>query len=55
VRRAGLGSSDLGRGDGTTPEKMRAQMESAGFLLERVDKSLEANELYIYLFRLEAR
>jgi ubiquinone/menaquinone biosynthesis C-methylase UbiE len=41
-----------GRGEGTTPEKMKAQMESAGFTLERVDKSLEANELYIYLFRL---
>lgn len=40
-----------GRGEGTTPEKMRAQMESAGFTLERIDKSLEANDLYIYLFR----
>lgn len=39
------------RGEGTTPEKMEAQMESAGFALERVDKSLEANRLYIYLFR----
>jgi ubiquinone/menaquinone biosynthesis C-methylase UbiE len=41
-----------GRGEGTTPEKMRAQMDSAGFTLERIDKSLEANDLYIYLFRL---
>jgi ubiquinone/menaquinone biosynthesis C-methylase UbiE len=40
------------RGEGTTPAAMKAQMESAGFVLERVDKSLEANELYIYLFRL---
>jgi ubiquinone/menaquinone biosynthesis C-methylase UbiE len=40
-----------GRGEGTTPEKMEAQMESAGFALERVDRSLEANRLYIYLFR----
>ena len=40
-----------GRGTGTPPEKMRAQMESAGFVLERIDKSLEANDLYIYLFR----
>ena len=40
-----------GRGEGTPPETMTAQMESAGFVLERVDKSLEANELYIYLFR----
>ena len=44
-----------GRGEGTPPEKMQAQMESAGFALERVDKSLEANDLYIYLFRLGAR
>ena len=40
-----------GRGEGTTPERMRTQMEDAGFALERVDKSLEANDLYIYLFR----
>jgi len=40
-----------GRGGGTTPETMRAQMESAGYVLERIDKSLEANRLYIYLFR----
>ncbi len=40
-----------GRGEGTSPEKMRAQMESAGFALDRIDKSLEANDLYIYLFR----
>lgn len=40
-----------GRGEGTPPERMRAQMESAGFVLERIDKSLEVNELYIYLFR----
>jgi len=44
-----------GQGEGTPPEKMQAQMESAGFALERIDKSLEANELYIYLFRLGAR
>jgi len=41
-----------GRGEGTPPEKMTAQMENAGFALERIDKSLEKNELYIYLFRL---
>ena len=40
-----------GQGAGTPPEKMRAQMQSAGFVLERIDKSLEANDLYIYLFR----
>jgi len=44
-----------GRGEGTPPEKMQAQMESAGFVLERIDKSLEANDLYIYLFRPGAR
>ena len=43
-----------GRGEGTSPEKMKTQMESAGFILERIDKSLEANELYIYLFRLRS-
>ena len=43
-----------GRGEGTSPEKMTDQMESAGFALERVDKSLEANELFIYLFRLRS-
>ena len=41
-----------GRGEGTSPETMTAQMERAGFVLERIDKSLEANGLYIYLFRL---
>lgn len=40
-----------GRGEGTPPEKMRSQMEEAGFVLERIDTSLEANDLYIYLFR----
>lgn len=40
-----------GRGAGTPPEKMQAQMRNAGFVLERIDKSLEANDLYIYLFR----
>ncbi len=44
-----------GRGEGTPPEKMQAQMESAGFVLERIDKSLEANELYLYLFRARSR
>jgi len=40
-----------GRGEGTTPEKMTAQMEAAGFVLERIDKSLETSDLFIYLFR----
>jgi ubiquinone/menaquinone biosynthesis C-methylase UbiE len=43
-----------GRGEGTTPEKMKVQMESAGFVLERIDTSLEANELSIYLFRVRS-
>jgi SAM-dependent methyltransferase len=42
-------------GTGTPPEKMRAQMDEAGFILERVDGSLEANGLNIYLFRPGAR
>ena len=41
-----------GSGEGTLPETMTAQMESAGFILERIDKSFEDNRLYIYLFRL---
>jgi ubiquinone/menaquinone biosynthesis C-methylase UbiE len=40
-----------GRGEGTTPETMKSQIEEAGFVLERIDKSLEDNRLYIYLFR----
>lgn len=43
-----------GRGEGTSAEKMKTQMEKAGFVLERVDKSLEKNELYIYIFRLSS-
>jgi len=36
---------------GTPPEVMEAQMKAAGYRLERIDRSLEANNLYIYLFR----
>ena len=36
---------------GTPPETMEAQMKAAGYRLERIDRSLEANNLYIYLFR----
>jgi len=43
-----------GRGEGTSTENMTAQMESAGFSLERIDMSLETNELYVYLFRLRS-
>lgn len=35
----------------TTPEEMEAQMRAAGYTLERIDKQLEANRIYIYLFR----
>lgn len=41
-----------GQGTGTSPGKLTAQMESAGFALERIDKSLESNRLHVYLFRL---
>jgi len=36
---------------GTPAERMEAQMKAAGYQLERIDTSLEANSLYIYLFR----
>jgi ubiquinone/menaquinone biosynthesis C-methylase UbiE len=36
---------------GTAPEAVEAQMKAAGYRLERIDRSLEANNLYIYLFR----
>ncbi len=36
-------------------QAMAAQMKAAGFVLERIDKFLEANDLYIYLFRPESR
>jgi ubiquinone/menaquinone biosynthesis C-methylase UbiE len=39
----------------TTPEDMEAQMKAAGYTLERIDKQLEANRIYIYLFRLGER
>jgi ubiquinone/menaquinone biosynthesis C-methylase UbiE len=39
----------------TTPEEMEAQMKAAGYRLERIDKLLEANRMYIYLFRLDVR
>ncbi len=40
-----LGSS------GTPPDRLEAQMKAAGYRLERIDTSLEGNNLYIYLFR----
>jgi len=40
------------RGEGTAPETMKARMEEAGFVLERIDKTFESNRMYIFLFRL---
>ena len=37
--------------ESTTPEEMEAQMKAAGYTLERIDKLLEANRMYIYIFR----
>jgi len=37
-------------GEGTTPEDMKSRMEEAGFVLDRIDKTLDKNDLYIYLF-----
>jgi ubiquinone/menaquinone biosynthesis C-methylase UbiE len=43
--------TDEGRGEGTPPETMTAQMKAAGFVLERIEKLLEANGMNIYIFR----
>lgn len=37
----------------TTPEEMEAQMKAAGFALVRIDKLLEKNDMYIYIFRID--
>jgi ubiquinone/menaquinone biosynthesis C-methylase UbiE len=37
----------------TSPEQMETQMNAAGYTLERIEKSLEKNNLYIYIFRLD--
>ena len=37
----------------TSPEQVETQMNAAGYRLERIDKSLEKNNLYIYIFRLD--
>lgn len=39
------------RGEGTSPETMEAQMQEAGYRLERTETFLEDNNLYIYIFR----
>jgi ubiquinone/menaquinone biosynthesis C-methylase UbiE len=36
----------------TSPEEIEAEMNAAGFTLERTETFLEANGLYIYLFRI---
>ena len=41
--------------DYATPEEMEAQMKDAGYSMERLDKSLESNRLYIYIFSLADR
>ena len=37
----------------TSPEQMETQMNAAGYTLERIEKFLEKNNLYIYIFRLD--
>ncbi len=37
---------------GTPPEKMEAQMNAAGYRLERIETFLKANRMYIYIFRI---
>ena len=37
----------------TSPEKMESQMNTAGYTLERIEKSLAKNNLFIYIFRLD--
>lgn len=34
----------------TTPEQMEAQMNAAGYTLERIETFLEKNDMYIYIF-----
>ena len=36
----------------TSPEEIEAQMSAAGYTLERTETFLEANDLYIYVFRI---
>lgn len=38
---------------GTAPEKMEAQMNAAGYKLERIETFLKANRIYIYIFRVD--
>ncbi|NIN00382.1 MAG: methyltransferase domain-containing protein [candidate division Zixibacteria bacterium] len=41
------------RPGGTSPEKMEAQMNAAGYKLERLETFLKANRLNIYIFRID--
>ncbi len=36
-----------------TPEEMEAEVKRAGYRLERIEKFLEKNRIYIYVFRLD--
>ena len=38
---------------GTSPEQVENQMKAAGYRLERIERFLEANRMYIYVFRLD--
>ena len=38
--------------ENTSPEEMEAAMAAAGYRLERIETFLEANNMYIYIFRL---
>ena len=38
---------------GTPPEKLEAQMNAAGYRLERLENCLEKNRMYIYIFRID--
>ena len=37
--------------EGTPPETIKAQMEGAGYVLEKTDTSLRENRMYLYLFK----
>jgi len=37
----------------TSPEEVEVQVSAAGFSLERTETFLEANDMYIYVFRID--
>jgi ubiquinone/menaquinone biosynthesis C-methylase UbiE len=45
--------TDESPGSGTPPEIMEAQMNAAGYRLERLEIFLKANRMYIYIFRID--